>query len=343
VTGLDTSRLEILVLARASTSATPLSPSDVTKALRRFAPTNLTDAQWHEQVQHAIDTLRGAGVLDEAGRLVDKAALAARIGKHTARSWNQVADRVLPALALGLRPDDRAAARLKDRDAWTAAIAARLLGMWHDGPPPSLPTVCDAYVWRALALPGRPKRCPPEVRAVFLQRELDIGQGPPDKLLRLYVGRAIGAQRSELRVMRDALVRGWLLGRELGAPDARTPAAESAPRGAEAAEPAEPAAITAPRAFAAEVKIAARSARDGLFGDRKVFISSVWDDLRRKPSWSSLTLDEFKDRLVRAHRAGDLVLARADLVSAMNPELVAASETLADGASFHFIVREDAR
>jgi hypothetical protein len=38
------------------------------------------------------------------------------------------------------------------------------------------------------------------------------------------------------------------------------------------------------------------------------------------------------------------VLCRADLVTAMDPALVAASETLTDGAAFHFVLdREVAR
>jgi hypothetical protein len=43
---------------------------------------------------------------------------------------------------------------------------------------------------------------------------------------------------------------------------------------------------------------------------------------------------------VSAHRQRELELARADLVAAMDPTLVAASETRTDGATFHFIVRE---
>jgi hypothetical protein len=92
--------------------------------------------------------------------------------------------------------------------------------------------------------------------------------------------------------------------------------------------------------FADEVRDVARAANDGVFGERKVFIAAAWHDLRRRPGYASLTLDDFKTRLVRAHRVGELVLARADLVAAMDPELVAASETAADGATFHFVVRE---
>ena len=49
--------------------------------------------------------------------------------------------------------------------------------------------------------------------------------------------------------------------------------------------------------------------------------------------------DELKERLFEAHRRGELELARADLVAAMDPALVAASEMFGGGARFHFIVR----
>jgi hypothetical protein len=97
-----------------------------------------------------------------------------------------------------------------------------------------------------------------------------------------------------------------------------------------------------PASFAADVLRAVDATTDGWFGDRKVFVSAVWDQLRRAPRWSGLALAELKVRLLAAHRAGELTLARADLVAAMDPALVAASEIAADGASFHFIVKEPA-
>jgi hypothetical protein len=87
---------------------------------------------------------------------------------------------------------------------------------------------------------------------------------------------------------------------------------------------------------------AADAVVDGWFGDRKVFVSAVWDQLRRDPCWAGLGLAGFKADLVAAHRAGRLTLARADLVAAMDPALVAASEIAVDGASFHFVVKERA-
>jgi hypothetical protein len=288
-------RLESLILARIKTSPRPLAAPEIAKDLYRFAPASLGEPAWLDQVQHAVDDLASCGTGPKD--------LARRLGKHTARTWAHYVDRVFPALALGIQPGD---AKLAGRDAWTAAIAARALGLWTEGPPPSLSSVCDAYAWQQLGLAGRAKRCPPEVRAVFLQRELGTDPGPPDRLLRLYAARFLDAPRPELRALRDALVRRWLV-----APS-----------------------------FADDVRHIARTANDGVFGERKVFIAAAWHQLRRRPGYASLTLDDFKARLVRAHRAGELVLARADLVAAMDPGLVAASETLADSATFHFVVRE---
>jgi hypothetical protein len=311
-------RIEALVLARVHASAKPLPQREIVNALVRYAPPTLTEGTWRDQLERTVEDLRTREILDDKLQLRDKDQLATAIGRHSARSWRQLADRILPALGLGVAPGDtKALAKLSGRDEWTAAIMARALGLWTDGPPPSLAAACDAYAWRELDLPGKPKRCPPEIRAVFVQRALQSEAGPPELQVRLYAAKTVGAPRAELRVIRDALVRAWCAGKPLGGP------------------PDAPA-----RPFAALVRAVASAAHDGVFGDRKVFIAAVWNELRRSPAWSSLTLDDFKSRLVAAHRAGDLELARADLVAAMDPELVAASETTTDGASFHFIVRE---
>jgi len=299
-------RLDLLVLARLATSVERPTPAALAASLRRFAPATATDADWLAAVEAAIARVANRDAPSELPR---------RLGIGGVRTWKQLAEKILPALGLGLAADDdKAIGKLSGRDEWTAAIAGRVLGLWSDGPPPSLSAMCDAYAWKSLGLPGRAKRCPAEVRALFLQRELHTEAGPPDRLVRLLAARELGAPRPELRVLRDALVRAWLTGKQLGATNS----------------------------FARDVKDAARTAREGAFGDRKVFISAVWDELRRTGRWSALSIPDFKRRLLDAQRAGEVELARADLVAAMDPRLVADSETLADGASFHFIVRENA-
>lgn len=75
------------------------------------------------------------------------------------------------------------------------------------------------------------------------------------------------------------------------------------------------------------------------FGESKVFISSVWTQLEeRAVMWG--TLAAFKAWLVEENRSGMVRLARADLVSAMDPEMVSASEVEERGASWHFILDE---
>ena len=300
-------RLDLLVLAKVATSERVLSTAERASALSRFAPATIANAEWTGLIGDASERVAAMDPDRELSR---------RLGSTEKHTWKQLAERVLPALGLGLgAADGKAIARLAGRDEWTAAIAARALGLWSSGPPPSLSVVCDAYAWRSLGLAGRPKRCPPEVRALFLQRELGSDPGPPDRLLRLYVARELEAARPELRVLRDSLVRLWLQGRVPG--DADT--------------------------FSDDVRRAALVAKtEGMFGDRKVFISAVWDELRRSGRWSALSIHEFKRRLLDAQRSGTIELARADLVAAMDPRLVADSETLADGASFHFIVRGQA-
>jgi hypothetical protein len=299
-------RVDLVVLARVATSSKRPSLASIVGDSRRFSPPTLDAAAWTRCIDES---------LGRTASLDARAELTRRLGLRDKRSWKQLTERVLPALGLGLAAsDDKIISRLTGREEWTAAIAGRALGIWSEGAPPSLSSLCDAYAWRCLALPGRPKRCPPEVRAVFLQRELQSDAGPPDRLLRLFVARELDAARPELRVIRDALVRNWLLGKTVGAASS----------------------------FADDVRHAARSTSRGVFGQRKVFISAVWEELRRAGRWSTLSIADFKTRLLDAQRAGGVELARADLVAAMDPRLVADSETLADGASFHFIVREEA-
>ena len=89
------------------------------------------------------------------------------------------------------------------------------------------------------------------------------------------------------------------------------------------------------------------------FGDRKVFIASLWTQMLGIEAQTGgtltdgATIEHFKAWLLRTRlltRDGTqdgarlVVLCRADLVAAMEPARVAASETLADGAAFHFVL-----
>lgn len=88
---------------------------------------------------------------------------------------------------------------------------------------------------------------------------------------------------------------------------------------------------------AAVLATAAKVPASGRFGERKVFVSAVWDALS-EAARDGLSIDSFKRQLFVAHRLGLLVLARADLVAAMPAASVTASQIGYDGIQFHFVL-----
>ena len=72
-----------------------------------------------------------------------------------------------------------------------------------------------------------------------------------------------------------------------------------------------------------------------------MFIAALWRTSQREPNFPRLSLPEFKQRLVDANSQSLLHLSRADLVQAMDPRMVAESETTFLNATFHFVLVED--
>jgi uncharacterized protein (DUF2267 family) len=97
-------------------------------------------------------------------------------------------------------------------------------------------------------------------------------------------------------------------------------------------------------AFAATVRtLAGKSPPQDRFHNNKVFIAALWQATQQEPSFPRLSLPEFKQRLVEANSRNLLHLSRADLVQAMDPRLVADSETEYLNATFHFVLLEGDR
>jgi hypothetical protein len=69
-----------------------------------------------------------------------------------------------------------------------------------------------------------------------------------------------------------------------------------------------------------------------------VFVSAIWRSIEHDRRLVDLSLDRFKRWLVTANRDGWLVLARADLIGAMDSKQVAESEIEDRGATFHFVL-----
>ncbi|MGQ0455594.1 MAG: hypothetical protein ACT4OU_00895 [Hyphomicrobium sp.] len=121
---------------------------------------------------------------------------------------------------------------------------------------------------------------------------------------------------------------------------APTPANDSLPL---AAPPAGPQAFERPNMseFAGAVLDAARPASTGWPGNRKAFISLVWQAIRNaRPDWG-LTEIAFKSMLAEAHRTGEVVLASADLKDRCDLKALEDSKILYKNTVWHFVRVED--
>lgn len=93
--------------------------------------------------------------------------------------------------------------------------------------------------------------------------------------------------------------------------------------------------------FASAVVSAARPVSEGWPGNRKAFISLVWNAIRStRPEWE-LSEIAFKSMLAEAHRTGHVVLAGADLKDKCDLKELEDSKILYKNTVWHFVRVED--
>jgi hypothetical protein len=195
---------------------------------------------------------------------------------------------------------------------------------------PTLPRATDALAWKLLGIESTRKVTLQDVLTALFNRELgDHRQANPRKAVEKILAQIVDARRDTAGELREAAMRRWIdrTAAEPGPSPAAPPVAEG---------DAHPAPLD-PETFARRVVAAARSSPTGWFGENKVFIAHVWRRLREDPAFREMDLATFKQRLTEANHARRLDLSRADLVEAMDPEDVRASEAHCLGATFHFI------
>lgn len=317
-------RLDELVLARVATRAEPFSRSELAGSLRRCAPPTLDSSSWERAIVDAATRLRDAGEIDPDGTVPHMRTVASRWGGTGKLRWPHIVERAIPGLALGVPVDDvHSHRRLVGRDAWAAAIVGRSLGIWRDGPPLSLTALCDALVWLGVGLAGAPKRTPPELRAHFVARALDLHALPAERAVRVAAAARVDAPRADLRALREALVRRWLVGASLD-PESRSAAVDE---------------HEVRRLAAAVHAISTRLVRHTRDG-RKILIADVMRELRLESEFRSLPRSVLETRLVEAHKAGLIALSRADLVASIDPVALRESEVAHLDARYHFVERE---
>lgn len=237
------------------------------------------------------------------------------------RDWKS-AQGMLARAALGIERD--------------ADFAAGAVCAVHDlGKAKTLAGAVDRLAWRQLGV-----ETDAPFRALDVQRHLLKHLVPADARLeaesfrRMVATRALGAPN--LPAMQSAAVKRWL---------ADTKAATIAVKPEKAAPP-----MVVPKApensnrgetsldeFAAAVTAAARRPGVTRFHDDRAFIGSIWENMRGRAPVFDMPLDQFKEKLVAAHRQRLLRMSRADLVQAMDPAEVARSEARYMSATFHFV------
>lgn len=296
-----------------------------------------------------------------------RSALRAALGAKTTPTWKDLVGRIVPALALDEQPDSEAAQRA------LASSQAMLAGMLRrDRALGTLATVvelCDRIVARALGMPPGPVTAD-GIRAYALamhcgavdKHELEAiaatfkeTQAPRTALTTLAVKLA-GVQpavdgASKATIVKS-LQRRWLSRQEAADAAQRPsglravplhlppPPAESA--GGRTSGPSIPRPSANPEPTEALLSVLREAipkvGSNGRYGKDNVFVSALWRQISRDRRLSTLSLDGFKRWLVTANRNQLVALARADLVDAMDPKLVADSEIEDLGATFHFVL-----
>lgn len=299
----------------------------------------LSPAEWRRTAEQQLGQLVAGGLATESrGRLkatADGAAAAARfLGQKSAgaSSWPDVRDGALIAKALGV--EGESAARLKML-ARPEGLRALILQTAYKLPVRKNPS--PAKLRAQLALVALERAFGNKIktglgkgsaftakagRTLAGQLALNTRDFSTDqKLIAHLAAENAGAVQQEIDALRTALLK-RLGSSVLAAEAARQPKvtvaqAEAIP---EPANDRGPPAAEKPKsyrpdvgAFAASVQRAAAKHAEGWPGNRKAFISLVWQAIREsEPRWD-LSEIEFKCMLAEAHRAGAVVLANADL------------------------------
>jgi hypothetical protein len=329
-------------------------------------------------VAEAVDTLRGRALVitdTSDGSRAKKAkkasrrnrvtpageqALCAAFGLSRKPTWAAVRDKHLPARGLGLQPGSDAATRaIGSATSIETTVLRTKLGLHNVT---TVAGLCDLLIAEVLGLTSGPVTLERiRVHALARRAGVPVVEGKLADVAATIAAHEVGAEpvdpvTSTLR--KHALVRALgrrALRRASAEANTRSAGAQDAAPRTSAVERIEqppllrlipapaPARSDAPALPGANLLDVVREAipqvgADGRFGPEKVFVSALWHRIEHARRPADLSLDGFKRWLITANRDGWLVLARADLVGAMDAKQVAESEIRDRGATFHFVL-----
>ncbi len=367
--GRDLSPLSGLVLARICCEGGCTRTELVRDLAGHFAPSSVPAAEWRRAVEADAARLVEEGYARERrGRLSATTAGAAAAASWSGRpipastGWTEVRDQILVAKALGLESESPQKLKGLARPAGLRALVLQA----HYGLPLRAGQ-SSARLRSELALVALERAFGNKIKARLgghtgfsaKAARLLAGQlsasprdfGTDGRLIAALAAEAAGAVKTDEASLRLALLR-RLGARAIGVAEA---APKHSPASAQTqARPVPRAANdTAPVAvrplvsrpdlaeFSADVLEVARTRAEGWPGNRKAFISHVWQAIRaRRPEWA-LSEIEFKCMLAEAHRAGCISLANADLRNKANLKELRDSAVAYKNTVWHFVRVED--
>jgi len=365
LSGAVSSAFDELVLARIACSG-GATRAQVVRDLAPIAAPRLSAAQWRTVADTTLARLMVSGLArDSRSRLkltdAGDATVAEYFGEKIAhaRTWSDQRDIWLVAKALGVDPGKPALRNALSRlDGLSALVVQNAFGLavrqalsplklraalalvaleraFGDNVKEGLSksTALSAKAGRVLAgqLLQKPRELPSDAR-----------------LVTALCADQIGLQRFDVDALRLAVLRRLVVAETAGSPPqakaaALPPASESLLQSPVVLIPQAEQTPQRPglAQFSAGVLSAARTSAEGWPGARKAFISRVWDAIRTShPEWG-LSEIEFKELLAGAHRAGQLVLAGADLKNKQNIKDFEDSAILYKNTVWHYVRVED--
>jgi hypothetical protein len=364
----DGARLSISDLVLLRIACGGASRAELQRDLAGIVAPRVSGTQFRRAAELAIGQHANRGYLLEAkGRLsLTAAGLRAAegivpAGRIAQAAWDDLRSRSLIALVLGVNPESAAIAKALERaDSLAALVVQRHFGL-ATSRVLSINDLRAALAVIALerafgnkiktglakgsGLPGKTARL---LAGQLLRKPREFSSD--GKLIQALAAEAAGAQAEGLEPLRLALLRKLTTPADAeGVAAAReSPAASDEPDAPRADNDAAPLPANPPSMgppdmteFASAVLDAARPVSQGWPGNRKAFISQVWQAIRiARRDWD-LTEIAFKTMLAEGHRMGQLVLATADLKDKSARKELEDSKILYKNTVWHFVRVED--
>jgi hypothetical protein len=324
----DTAVADLVLVRMTLPSKTPVAPSVVRKDVGKALNSDFSAAEFDDLRSELASAgfltkgKRNTFALTDAGR--ERVLRFLGVAEPPSRiNWSTVIAKYLFPKAAGLSAD--AAAKLNSGDKLAAFVLKRKYEL-AAGAGSTVNQVLEAVACKRLGFSQETTL--DGLLCLVLSRLMGSERLMKEKLVKQLPLFETGLTAASADAARCKVVRDWLG----GAPSPPQPRPQPEPRPSEQ--------FDLP-VFAATVRaLAASSQPQDRFHDNKVFIAALWRATQREPNFPRVSLAEFKQRLVEANSHSLLHLSRADLVQAMDPQLVGDSETEYLNAKFHFVLLE---